>query len=1017
MKSILRSFKPYKVNVLLLVLTTLSMAFSLRSFGQFTSGNLVVDEVGNGLSTDTLSASQVRLLQFTTAGVAQPPTDYFGSAGIPAKYPFNLVQSYFANDGFISLSGSKQFIVVPGYNDSTGAANISTSTTSSSSTIAGRTIGKALANGSLTTNGTYNALSGGSYSSLLNRGGNYWLGGSTGIAYSHGATTKGIKTATILSTNNVRVLNAFSTTLFASVDTGTGANQVSGIFQVGTLDSFPISGTPALVNIINTGEGSNPYAFAFNPYGTTCYIANGPSTANAGIQKWVYSGTFSSATGWTGGTWSLAYTLSTGNDAGAKGLTVDFTNITIPIIYATTGEKFNNRVVSIIDAGSSSAFTTLATAPAYYALKGIAFAPEQARIRLMALTPDSINTVYGTVSSNMVLEVGGINTNAGVTVTAPAGFELSLSATSGFGSSVVVGSAEDTIPYTPVYVRLKATDAVGTYTGDIVCTSQGAYTKNVLIGNSMVTPSSLTITADNETKCYGAVYTFTGNEFTTSGLVNSDAVSNVTLTSAGAAAAAGAGTYPIVASAATGTGLSNYTITYVNGTLTVELLAITLAQVNPDCNATLGSLAGTVTGGMAPYTYKLVSVQPFNVTTSSDSLFSSLSEGEYSYSAKDVYGCSVTAPGVGLKQLTQTSITITTPGNSTEVCYGRTATITTNVIGGDAPFNYSLNGATPVSSAERFFNVPAMAGTYTISVTDNENCTITTDPITITQPSAPITFSSQGSTLCSEISNSTITISASGGYGGFSYSDNGGSSYQSSPVFTGLSYGSYSVDVEDQKGCKAASPLTIEFTQLSSSAIMGNTQVCTGGSTTIYTVPSGGTPPYAYSLNGAPVVPSSERYFNVPAGTYTITVLDAGGCTYTTPSITVTATGCGGLVNIGRTPQASVNDKSNGVRGGLDINATAPAPQVVNDKIVAISGFEAHLSPNPAPSAFHLQMESSSKDDVELIVTNMMGVKVYAARGGIDGAYEFGTTFPRGMYILQIIQGKTVHTVKLIKGE
>src|SRR5262249_5382349 len=57
--------------------------------------------------------------------------------------------------------------------------------------------------------------------------------------------------------------------------------------------------------------------------------------------------------------------------------------------------------------------------------------------------------------------------------------------------------------------------------------------------------------------------------FTQTGLLNGDTITGVTLTSAGAAASAAVGSYDIVASAATGTGLSNYAITYVNGTLLV----------------------------------------------------------------------------------------------------------------------------------------------------------------------------------------------------------------------------------------------------------------------------------------------------------------------------------------------------------------------------------------------------------------------------------------------------------------
>ena len=81
----------------------------------------------------------------------------------------------------------------------------------------------------------------------------------------------------------------------------------------------------------------------------------------------------------------------------------------------------------------------------------------------------------------------------------------------------------------------------------------------------------LTITASNTNKVYGQTVTFAGTEFTRSGLVNSDTVTSVTLNSAGtgSTAAASGSPYSIVPSAAAGTGLANYTIGYVNGTLTI----------------------------------------------------------------------------------------------------------------------------------------------------------------------------------------------------------------------------------------------------------------------------------------------------------------------------------------------------------------------------------------------------------------------------------------------------------------
>ncbi len=90
--------------------------------------------------------------------------------------------------------------------------------------------------------------------------------------------------------------------------------------------------------------------------------------------------------------------------------------------------------------------------------------------------------------------------------------------------------------------------------------------------SQVVDGAPLTITAKNQTKAYGSTFTFAGTEFTASGILTDDeaAVSSVTLTSAGAAASAKAGTYAIVPSAASGTGLDNYDITYVNGTMTVS---------------------------------------------------------------------------------------------------------------------------------------------------------------------------------------------------------------------------------------------------------------------------------------------------------------------------------------------------------------------------------------------------------------------------------------------------------------
>ena len=82
------------------------------------------------------------------------------------------------------------------------------------------------------------------------------------------------------------------------------------------------------------------------------------------------------------------------------------------------------------------------------------------------------------------------------------------------------------------------------------------YTITYINGNLTVNTASLTITANSTSKTYGTTTTFAGTEFTTSGLVNGDSVTSVTLASAGAAATAtvSGSPYSIMPSAASAAG-------------------------------------------------------------------------------------------------------------------------------------------------------------------------------------------------------------------------------------------------------------------------------------------------------------------------------------------------------------------------------------------------------------------------------------------------------------------------------
>jgi hypothetical protein len=130
----------------------------------------------------------------------------------------------------------------------------------------------------------------------------------------------------------------------------------------------------------------------------------------------------------------------------------------------------------------------------------------------------------------------------------------------------------------------------------------------------------LTVTANSFGKTYGTAYSFAGTEFTNMGLVNGDTISSVTLTSPGAAATAtvAGGPYAITTSAAVGSGLSNYTITYVNGQMTVNPAALTITANNASMvygNASLPSFGVTYIGFVNGETAANLTTTPTVTTT------------------------------------------------------------------------------------------------------------------------------------------------------------------------------------------------------------------------------------------------------------------------------------------------------------------------------------------------------------------------------------------------------------------
>ena len=294
----------------------------------------------------------------------------------------------------------------------------------------------------------------------------------------------------------------------------------------------------------------------------------------------------------------------------------------------------------------------------------------------------------------------------------------------------------------------------------------------------------------------------------------------------------------------------------------------------------LGSASVGVTGGVPPYGYAWTSVPVQNAA-----LATGLPVGGYTVTVTDGYNCSTTAVAAitGPTQALAANIAVQTNVSCTGA---NTGSAIINASGGTAPYSFGWN-TVPVQTGANATNLAA--GTWTCTVTDANGCT-TTQAVIITQPATAISASlfAQTDVLCRGNTTGSATASASGGVGPYSYSWNT-VPVQNAATASGLAAGSYTCSVADVNGCSTTVNVTITQPAASLSAsISASTNVlCFGNNTGSATVnASGGTAPYTYNWNSAPVQ-TGATMSNVPAGNYTCTVTDANGCS-TTANTTIT---------------------------------------------------------------------------------------------------------------------------------
>jgi hypothetical protein len=142
------------------------------------------------------------------------------------------------------------------------------------------------------------------------------------------------------------------------------------------------------------------------------------------------------------------------------------------------------------------------------------------------------------------------------------------------------------------------------------------------------------------------------------------------------------------------------------------------------------------------------------------------------------------------------------------------------------------------------------------------------------------------------------TVTHEGGIGPYAYAWNTNPA-QTTQTATNLSAGTYSVTVKDSRDSIATATITITQPPAISNVIASVTKNvdCFGeaGGSVVVSNPTGGTPPYAYSWNTVPEK-KSQTASDLKAGSYTVTVTDAKGCS---AQSTVTITQPNSKVEVG----------------------------------------------------------------------------------------------------------------------